>query len=630
MLSQLRNRNFWLMLWVDAFLIALAYHFSYLLRFDGNVPQREMHNFLMTLPWIVPLKAVIFFFFGLYRGMWRYTSIHDLLNLVKAAVVGSAVIALILVIGTRFEGFARSVFLIDLFLTFLFVGGYRIGIRLLFDYREGRSRHKEILSGNGDFKRVLVIGAGDAGELLIREVRENKHISYHVVGLIDDNESKVQKTIHGVPVLGTLNDLVALVKNLEIDELIIAIPSASAVQMRRIVNFCETSGVPYKTIPGIGELIEGRVSVNFIREVRYEDLLGREPVELNMEQIGGYITDKRVLVTGGAGSIGSELLRQIGSFKPKTLVILDRNESGLYEIELEIRARFPEVEVAFVLGAIQNRELMEDLFDAHRPQVVFHAAAYKHVPMMEIHPWEAVFNNIVGSMVLLELCNRKKVERTVVVSTDKAVRPTNVMGASKRVVELLAQAYAHMDSGRFMAVRFGNVVGSAGSVIPLFKNQIKRGGPVTVTDPDVTRYFMTIPEASRLILQAGALGNGGEIFILKMGTPIRIMDMAKDIIQLSGFTPGKDIEIKVTGLRPGEKLHEELITEGEGIVPSEHQDIMVLNTYNLASLKKLQRQIQALVDLAIKGDGEGIKMGLHGIVPEYVPQVARVRKAQRA
>jgi FlaA1/EpsC-like NDP-sugar epimerase len=618
------------MLWVDAFLIALAYHFSYLLRFDGNVPQREMHNFLMTLPWIVPLKAVIFFFFGLYRGMWRYTSIHDLLNLVKAAVVGSAVIALILVIGTRFEGFARSVFLIDLFLTFLFVGGYRIGIRLLFDYREGRSRHKEILSGNGDFKRVLVIGAGDAGELLIREVRENKHISYHVVGLIDDNESKVQKTIHGVPVLGTLNDLVALVKNLEIDELIIAIPSASAVQMRRIVNFCETSGVPYKTIPGIGELIEGRVSVNFIREVRYEDLLGREPVELNMEQIGGYITDKRVLVTGGAGSIGSELLRQIGSFKPKTLVILDRNESGLYEIELEIRARFPEVEVAFVLGAIQNRELMEDLFDAHRPQVVFHAAAYKHVPMMEIHPWEAVFNNIVGSMVLLELCNRKKVERTVVVSTDKAVRPTNVMGASKRVVELLAQAYAHMDSGRFMAVRFGNVVGSAGSVIPLFKNQIKRGGPVTVTDPDVTRYFMTIPEASRLILQAGALGNGGEIFILKMGTPIRIMDMAKDIIQLSGFTPGKDIEIKVTGLRPGEKLHEELITEGEGIVPSEHQDIMVLNTYNLASLKKLQRQIQALVDLAIKGDGEGIKMGLHGIVPEYVPQVARVRKAQRA
>lgn len=630
MLYQIRKRNFWVMLWVDTILVAFAYHFSYFLRFDGNIPQREMTNFLITLPWLFLLKITCFYYFGLYRGMWRYTSVHDLLNLLRSCLVASAAIVMILLVSVRFEGFARSVFIIDFLLTFLLVGGYRFGIRLYFGYKEGCSCVRGVSAENGEMKRVLIIGAGDAGELLIREVRENKNLTYQVAGLIDDDESKTGKTIHGVPVLGTLNDLSYLVKDQEIDEIIIAIPSANAVEMRRIVNFCETSRAPYKTIPGIGELIEGRVSVSFIREVRYEDLLGRSPVELNLEQIGGYLTGKRVLVTGGAGSIGSELLRQIGPFKPSTLVIVDRNESGLYETELEIHARFPGVDVAFVLGAIQNKELMEGVFNTHRPQVVFHAAAYKHVPMMEIHPWEAVFNNIVGSMVLLDLCHRKRVERTVIVSTDKAVRPTNVMGASKRVVELFAQAYAHEGQSRFMAVRFGNVVGSVGSVIPLFKSQIKRGGPVTVTDPDATRYFMTIPEASRLILQAGAFGQGGEIFLLKMGTPIRILDMARDIIQLSGFTPDEDIQIQIVGLRPGEKLHEELITEGEGILETEHDEILVLNSTNGVSVRNLRRQVQFLVALAKRADGEGIKLALQQIVPEYQPQLAEMQKVNGA
>ncbi len=620
MIRSLKNRNFWIMLAGDAFLIFASYYFAYYIRFDGDIPPRYLSTWRITVPWIIPAKLILFILFGLYRGMWRYTSLHDLTNIIKACVSSSTLIIVLLAITVRLVGYSRGVLIIDFILTFLFIGSYRISVRLYY--------YKPLKSGTfmrtrrsaGKRKKILIIGAGNAGEKLLREIRENPISRYDVVGFIDDNPRKIQYTIHGVNILGTLHDLEGIVRENNIDEAIIAAPSASAMQMRRIVNFCKNSGIPYKTLPGLYEFMEGKVSVSFLREVRYEDLLGRKPVALEVEKIGKYLTGKRVLVSGGAGSIGSELCRQIAKFYPDRLIIIDRNESGLYEIELELIAKHPELKIVNMLGAIQHNGRLDRVFQEQKPQVVFHTAAYKHVPMMEIYPWEAIYNNILGTRTILELSSNHPVERCVIVSTDKAVRPTNVMGASKRVVEMMTQAYAAENKGLYMAVRFGNVVGSVGSVVPLFKRQIELGGPVTVTHPEVTRYFMTIPEACSLILQAGAIGKGGEIFVLKMGTPIRIADMARDIITLSGFKPDKEIEIKYIGLRPGEKLYEELITEGEDIQTTDHRDIMVLNTDCCPMLSDINRNIERLVDFAKAEDTRGIKEELKRIVPEYEPQ----------
>jgi FlaA1/EpsC-like NDP-sugar epimerase len=620
MIYSLKNRNFWAMLLGDAVLVLISYFFAYYLRFDGHIPPDSLANFGKTVIWIVPLKLACFFFFDVYKGMWRYTSIHDLINLIKACLTSSAIITVLLLIAVRFAGFARSVFIIDFLLTFLFVSGYRIGIRLFYSPMNGRFRSVHQRNRDANVKRLLIYGAGAACEMLLREIKGNPNLHYDVVGLIDDDLSKLDHTIHGVPVLGTVKGMREIVKNSTVDEIIIAIAAASAIEMRHIVKSCETTGVPYKTLPGMGELIEGKVSVSSIREVRYEDLLGRKQVDLNMEQIGDYLSDKRVMVTGGAGSIGSELCKQIAPFSPESLIIVDKDESGLYETELNLLAMFPKIQIDSFLGSVQNRALMERVFHQHEPHVVFHAAAYKHVPMMELQPWEAVYNNIIGTQTILTLCSGNGVDRCVVVSTDKAVWPTNVMGASKRVDEILAQIYAREYNARFMSVRFGNVVGSVGSVIPLFQKQIQRGGPVTVTHREATRYFMTIPEASRLILQAGAIGSGGEIFVLKMGTPIRIADMARDLIRLSGFKPDEDIEIRETGLRPGEKLFEELITEGEGIQETEHEEIMVLRSDNHISMEEMNRYIERLVKLAQAADARGIKEELKRVVPEYEPQ----------
>ena len=490
----------------------------------------------------------------MYKGMWRYFSLHDLVNMVKACLLAFAVTTIIILSVHRFEGFSRSVFFIDLLLCLIFIGGFRLSIRMLLANGHKGWRGLVIQKHIPHMKNMVIVGAGDAGEKLLRELNENSDLKFDVVGFVDDNPMKVKQTIHGVPVLGSLRDLETIVREYKVHEITIAMPSASARQMRKVVGFCKNSGVPFKTLPGIGELIEGRVTASAVREVRYEDLLGRTPVDLNLGQIGSYLSGKRVMVTGGAGSIGSELCRQIARYKPQQLIIVERNESALYELELALKRQNPGLRTAAVLGTIQHGGIMAQVFDNYLPQTVFHAAAYKHVPMMEQHPWEAVFNNILGSKLILDLCANKGVERCVVVSTDKAVRPTNVMGATKRMVELITKCYAADSRCRFMAVRFGNVLGSAGSVLPLFKAQIKAGGPVTVTHPEMTRYFMTIPESCSLILQAGSIGQGNEIFILKMGTPVNIDSMARDMITLSGFVPDKEIEIQYTGLRPGEKL----------------------------------------------------------------------------
>jgi len=606
----------------DAFLLAASYLFACYLRFDGDISSKELTDFALTVTWIVPLKLVCFYSLGLYKGMWRYTSIQDLKKLTSACAASSVVIVLVLLLTVRFAGFSRSVFIIDLVLSFLFVSGFRIGVRLYYRPVGTNGRISFLRKRPDDLKKVLINVAGKSGQMLKREIDWNANLRYDVVGFIDDDPYKLRKTIHGVPVLGTLNDIEKIVKTNKVDEIIIAIPSASAIEMRQIVEICKGTGISYKTVPGMGEIIDGRVSVSAIREVRYEDLIYREQSELRMEQIGDYLSGKVVMVPGCPGSIGSELARQIAPFRPELLVMVDKNESGLYDTKIDLETQFPYLRVETVLGPVQNKRLMERAFHEYKPQVVFHAAAYKHVPMMETHPWEAVFNNIAGTENLLGISAGNGVERFVFVSTDKAVRPTNVMGASKRVCELLVQLYAKRYKGRFMSVRFGNVVGSVGIVVPLFQRQIKMGGPVTVRHREVTRYFMSIREAARLILQAGALGTGGEIFILKMGEPVRILDMARDIIRLSGLKPDEDIEIKETGLLPGEKLYEELITEGEGIEETEHEEIMVLRGNNDISMKEMNRHLKRLMKLAENGDAKAIKERLKEIVPEYKPQSA--------
>lgn len=623
MLQVITKRNFWIMLVGDALFVLGAYYLSYFLRFDGDIPARMLGSFYQTVIWIVPLKLACFFFFRLYKGMWRYTSINDLINLTKACLASSALIIVLLLMSVRFVSFARSVFVIDFFLTFVFVGGYRISVRMLYPQISSRKTSGSMIRADNAGKkrnRALLIGAGDAGEKLLREILDSQRLRYEVVGFVDDDDYKIGQSIHGVSVLGKISDVGKVARKKDVDELIIAVPSVSGREMRRIVNECERTGLPYKTLPGMSELIEGRVSVRSVREIYYEDLIGRKQVRLNMEQIGGYLRDMKVMVTGGAGSIGSELCRQVALFKPRELILVDQSESGLYDTEHALLSSFDGLRTASVLGSVQDRVSMERVFDQYRPGVVFHAAAYKHVPMLEEQPWEAVMNNILGTKTVLTLCAEKQVDRCVVVSTDKAVRPTNVMGATKRVDEVMCQVYGKENKTRYMAVRFGNVVYSAGSVVPLFQRQIKSGGPVTVTHPEVTRYFMTIPEAARLILQAGAIGRGGEIFILKMGTPIRIADMARDIIRLSGYRPDEDIEIKYTGLRPGEKLYEELITEGEGIQETEHEEIMVLQGHNSLTREELEGHIENLVALARLGDQKGTKEELKKVVPEYSPQ----------
>ncbi len=615
----LRNRHFWMILILDLGLLYFAYYFSYYIRFEGEIPSGHAATFERTVWLIVSFKLACFILFGLYRGMWRYMSIPDLLNLIKATLVSSGIIVLAILLLHRFQGFARSVFIIDASLTVLFIGGARLVIRIFLTQANPSNGGFALsfLSGKAvGFKRLLIIGAGDAGEKMYRELRDNPNLNYHIVGFLDDDQEKLGMRIHGIPILGGVDDLSRLVKKHEIGEILIAISSASGKDMRRIVERCKETGTKFKTIPGIGELIDGRVSINKISDVSFEDLMGRKPVRMEMEKIGGYIRGKAVLVTGAGGSIGSELCRQIARFNPSPLVFFDCTENNLYQIEIEFSRDYPQVEYIPILGSILNSNLVDNVFQSYHPQVIFHAAAYKHVPMMEMNPKEAVQNNIQGTHTILEAAWHHKVERFVFVSTDKAVRPTNVMGASKRVGELLTQAYSKGDHGRFMSVRFGNVIGSSGSVIPLFQEQIKKGGPVTVTHPEVTRFFMTILEAAQLILQAGAMGEGGEIFILDMGTPIKIVDLAKDLIRLSGFEPSRDIEIQFTGLRPGEKLYEELITEGEGIAATRHEKILVLRG-NSIHRDALLSNISDLCRLAVEQDPPKIKEKLKEIVPEY-------------
>ncbi len=624
--------NFWIMVLCDSLCILLAYLIAYSLRFEAFLIHERQLYYTGSLVLIFGIKPPVFYFMGLYNGMWRYTSLRDLLNIIKAVFLSSGIIVTAMVFVNRFHGFSRAVFIMDAIICLLFLCGTRISIRYLLQHTRIRQRQKERPRPK---KRLLLIGAGDAAEKVVREIRDNPKLPYELIGFVDDDITKTGMHIHGLPILGITEALGGIAEQSRAEELLIAIVAVEAAPMKRIVELCQQTRLPFKVLPGLGELIEGKLSVSAMRDISYSDLLGRAEVKLDQAQIGGYVTGKNVLVTGAGGSIGSELCRQLLRFQPGLLILFDAGEENLYAVQMDLEHEHSFKNYITVLGQVQNSELLDKVFEQYKPDVVFHAAAYKHVPLLEINPWEAVFNNVLAAQKLMEIALLHKTKRFVLVSTDKAVRPTNVMGASKRLTELLLIAHCRKqqenqesnDGGlptttsdimACMAVRFGNVLGSSGSVIPLFKRQIEHGGPVTVTHPEITRYFMSIEEAAQLILQASAMGGNGEIFLLKMGTPIKIADLARDLIKLMGREPETDIKIAYTGLRPGEKLYEELITEGEGVVVTRHEKIMVLH----GDCRPYNEMALLFEDLFMKAklhDAVGLKEILQKIIPEYVP-----------
>lgn len=627
--QQIFSKHIPLVLMTDMLLVMLSLWLACTIRFDSGVPLFITENLKNILPLIVIVKLSVFSYFDLYRGMWRYTSIPDQLNVAKASIFSTLFIVSAVLFIHGFDGFPRSVFVVDCVVTMLLVGLFRFCVRLYYERLNNSfsmddfswTTIKAILFPKKcAHKKLLIIGAGNCGEKILREIKNNETVKYQVVGFLDDNPAKIGKKIHGVMVLNSIDFLESSARKVEAEELLIAVPSATASGMKRIVDACERSGLKFKTIPTMAELINGSVTVSAIRDVSFRDLLGRKPVELDQDRVGVCLNGRHILVTGAGGSIGSELCRQICRFKPARLICVDWAETPLFDIDYELKRHFKSVPSEAVLADIQSRNQVERIFAEYSPDVVFHAAAYKHVAMLETQPWKAVINNIFGTLVMAEAARKFRVDRFVLVSTDKAVTPTSIMGASKRIAEIVVQNQHCLEPGdtKFMTVRFGNVAGSAGSVVPLFKKQIREGGPVTVTHPEVTRFFMTIPEACQLILQAGAMGNGREIFILDMGRPIKILEMAKDIIRLYGHEPDVDIKIEFIGLRKGEKLFEELVSEGENVMQTSHESIMVLQSKK-CSLESINGSFDKLYDYATRHDERGIVEEFRKIISDYTP-----------
>lgn len=596
---------------IDLILISLAFTLSFLLRFDFRIPPEILDLYKQGLVVVLLTKPLVFLVSGLYRNIWRYASLQDGIEILKVVTVSSIITAFLVFYLRHFAPYPRSIFILDWFLLLALIAASRLVWRV---YRETVIMPRRLGKG----RNTLIIGAGEAGSMLLKEMRRQEGSSFNLIGFVDDDPQKIGMRLHGLPVLGRSNQLAELIDRYAIEDVIIAIPSAGSSLLRDIIKACEHCKVRFKTLPAIQDIIEGKVSVSQIKDVEIEDLLGREPVVLHESSIRHYLTGKRVLVTGAAGSIGSEICRQVAKFNPSKLILLDSAETPLYHVEMELSERHPELRLIPILADIRQGHRLEFVFETFLPEVVFHAAAYKHVPMMEYNPVEAVTNNILGTRTLAEKAHAFGVANFVMISTDKAVNPTNVMGASKRAAELFVQALSRTSRTNFTTVRFGNVLGSNGSVIPLFREQIRNGGPVTVTHPEVIRYFMTIPEAAQLVLQAGCAGSGGEIFVLDMGEPVRIVELAEELIRLSGFTPYEDIEIAFTGLRPGEKLYEELLIAGEGIKPTQHHKIKVLD----AMVSDLQQTSAAIEELGQKAqccDFVGMLGALQRLVPEFTP-----------
>jgi len=609
-----------LVLVVDSVFIVFSYILALLLHSDFDFASFSTDASSRALPLIIIVKILVFATSNMYRSIWKYASLHDLIEIFKTVSIASIFSGLALVFFQQSIHLSRVVFVLDWGLLLALVACSRVVWRLYQERYHMTSGFpaltKEDAPDSDQKRRTLIVGAGDAGNMLLREIFKQHDSSYKIIGFLDDDRKKLGLRMHGVEVLGGTDQLQEMVEKHCIDKVIIATPSAGAKFIRNLVEKCMSSGVRFKIIPCLNEILKGEVSFSQIRDVEIEDLLGRDPVSLDESAISSYLLGMCVLISGAGGSIGSEICRQVGSFKPRMLILVEAAETPLYAIEKELAVTFPNIPVVPIVADVRSRVRIESIFETFKPEVVFHAAAYKHVPLMEYNPCEAIENNCGGTKVLADVAHSFGVKNFVMISTDKAVNPTNVMGASKRVAELYVQSLAQTSDTRFTTVRFGNVLGSNGSVIPLFKEQIKNGGPVTVTDERVIRYFMTIPEASQLVLQAGCLGTGGDIFVLDMGEPVRILDLAAQLIRLSGLTPYEDIDICITGLRPGEKLFEELLIDGEGVMPTSHEKIRVLCSLSI-NREMLLESYTCLMDAARDSDTVMLMHTLKQMLPEF-------------
>jgi len=592
------------------FLTFLAYIASFLIRFEFKIPADEFDTFLKTLPILLIARMVAYFYYKIDSGWWRFVSMQDLMNIFKSGFWGSTIFVVTMAFINRLQGFPRSVILIEALLNLMATGGIRFFIRF-FRERNGRKASKIV-------KDAIIVGAGKAGVLILNEIRTNTNLGTRVVGFVDDNSYIRGMNIQGVPVLGSTENIPEIVEKKAIDEVIIAIPSAGYKDIARITEIARNTPVKIKVLPNLGKIIQEDSFTGQLRDISYDELLGRRVIAFRRESdykfLEGEIKDRAVLVTGAGGSIGSELCRQVSQFNPRILIMYDRYENSLYELELGLRKQFPNQSILPVIGDIRDGEKFGKILQENGISLIYHAAAYKHVPLMEREPVEAVRNNVLGTFNISKLAVANKVNKFVMISTDKAVNPSSMMGTTKRTAELIVQGLSGGGT-KFISVRFGNVIGSNGSVIPIFKKQIAEGGPITVTHPEVARYFMSISEAVQLVLTAGGMGQGGEIFLLEMGEPIKIVDLAKKMINFSGLTPQKDIDIVFTGLRPGEKLQEELFWQGEGIVPTENKKITMLKP-NGRNFKLLLDRIGRLEECERCNDVKGIFALLKEIVPE--------------
>lgn len=585
-----------------------AWTFAFLLRFNFTIPPENIASLKWSLGIVLLVHALVFWRYGLYRSLWRFASLPDLRRIFVAVIVSTLVSAMALFLYHRLNQIPRSVFVMHPLLMVFAMGGSR------FSYRSWKDGHLISIRKLGA-QPVLVLGAGHAASLLLRELTRGG--DWRVVGLLDDDPMKKGHMMSGVPVLGPIADLPRHAQERGVRRVIIALPSASPARRRHVVETATAAGLSVFTVPALEDIMMGRVAVSRVRPVELDDLLGRGRVRLDDEGLHQLLTGRPVLVTGAGGSIGSELCRQIARFDPSLLLLVDAGEFALYQVEQEFRDRFPHARIVPLTADVRDAERMEEIFSKFRPEVVFHAAAYKHVPLMENdNCWEAVKNNVGGTLCVARAAQAHGVAKFVLISSDKAVNPTNVMGATKRLAEIVCQALQTTDGTRFVTVRFGNVLGSTGSVIPKFREQIARGGPLTVTHPDITRYFMLIPEAAQLVLQAGLMGRGGEIFVLDMGEPVRILDLAKDMIRLSGLSED-EIKIEITGLRPGEKLKEELLADQEQTLPTPHPKVRVARARSIAPTD--WDEVRRWVEFAGRVEDEDVRRGLRRWIPEYVP-----------
>ena len=596
---------------IDAISVILALYGSLVLRFNGLIEKQYLHHANALVIIVVALSVIIFSLNRLYHSLWQFASVIELKNILIATLLSSFVnIALFEVTGNKLP---RSCYIIYFLLLTMFVGGSRFSYRLIrlikkdFPTKEKR-----------ELEKVMIVGAGEAGEKIYREIYTSQNIYKEVVCFIDDDKTKIGRRIHDVLIYGGRHDILEACDKYKIDEILVAMPSIDQKEMAEILNICKDTKCKIKKLPGIYQMVNGDVHLSDFKEVEVQDLLGRDPIEVNLSEIMDYVTNQVVMVTGGGGSIGSELCRQIAAAKPKQLIIVDIYENNAYDIQLELKHDYPQLNLETMIASVRNTDKVNDLFKQYHPDIVYHAAAHKHVPLMEDSPNEAVKNNVFGTLNVARACDQYKTKRMILISTDKAVNPTNVMGATKRMCEMIVQTINKQSQTEFVAVRFGNVLGSNGSVIPLFKKQIKAGGPVTVTHPDIIRYFMTIPEAVSLVLQAGAYAKGGEIFILDMGKPVKIADMARNLIKLSGYEPDIDIKIEYTGLRPGEKLYEELLMKEEGLQDTPNKLIHIGKPIELDEDSLFDR-LNHLKDEAYQETND-IRTLIKEIVPTYQPK----------